>query len=262
MNATAAIAVGAFMALLLALVVRRRALPRPGSPGEDLVARELAGLREQLDSGELDRADYDLLRERLAARVAAGETAEPAGSRGAPRSWTWRSWRWPVAGVLAAGIIVATLIPALRQRGMNDFPTGNDFAASMPAADPGVMELQMAEQAFAKGDYEQAIERFRVAVAFFPDQVELRARLGFALASAGRTREALGQLRLAVRDAPELALPRLYLGAVLLRAGNRTAAFEQWRRFLELQPVGEAADFVRSQLSKAAPAQGGAPSDP
>lgn len=262
MNATAAIAIGAFMALLLAIAVRRRALPRGPSPGEDSLARELAGLREQLDSGELDRADYELLRERLAARLAAGPSDELAGSIAEPRSWRRRSWRWPLAGALAAAIVVATLIPAVRQRGMNDFPTGNDFAASASGADSAIMDWQMAEQAFAKRDYEQAVERFRAAVAFRPDLADLRARFGFALANAGRTQEALAQLRLAVRKAPELPSGRLYLGAVLLRTGDRSAAFEQWRRFLELQPAGNAADFVRSQLSSTPPAPGASTSEP
>lgn len=214
---------------------------RAGLAHEESLARELDGLREQLDSGELEARDYEFLRERLAARAAVREVQR---GRGGFRP----KWRWPAAGLAAATIIVATLVPALRQRGAGDFPTGNDFTASAQLSS-GIAEWQAAEQALDKGDLPRAVERYRLAVAFLPDSAELRARFGFALASAGRTEDALEQLRLAVRAAPSLPSARLYLGAVLLKAGKREAAAAHWRRFLELQPKGPAARLVRRALA-------------
>ncbi len=78
----------------------------------------------------------------------------------------------------------------------------------------------------------------------------MRARFGFALASAGRQQEALAQLRRAVRGDPNLPLARLYLGSVLFKSGERAAALTHWRRYLELEPAGEGAQLVRRVLAR------------
>lgn len=213
---------------------------------DEALARELAGLNEQLAEGELARREYEFLRERLAARAAG---LESAGTEGAIRSRrSLRAWRWPVAGLLAAALIVATLVPALRQRGPGDFSSGNDFA-SAPAPPPGVAEWRAAEAAMAAGEAGRAVASYRAALPFFPDRADLRARFGFALALAGRPTQAVEQLRRAVRAAPTLPSARLYLGAVLLREGKREEAAAHWRRYLELEPKGEAATLVRRALA-------------
>lgn len=213
---------------------------------DEALARELAGLEEQLAEGELAPPEYEFLRERLAARAAGVETAE--AERGIQPRRSLRAWRWPVAGLLAAALIVATLVPALRQRGPGDFSSGNDFA-SAPAAPPGVAEWRAAEAAMEAGDARRAVANYRDALAFFPDRADLRARFGFALALAGQPTEALHELRRAVGAAPALPSVRLYLGAVLLRAGEREEAVVHWRRYLALEPRGEAAALVRRALA-------------
>lgn len=212
------------------------------APAPERIAAELEDLDAQLAEGELERADYELLRaRRLRPRAA-------AATRTASR------WRWPFAGAAAALVIVVTLVPALRQRGARDFSSGNDFAAAqaMPA---GASEWRAAEVALRAGNMKRALERYSIALAFEPESAWLRARYGFALAQSGRTAEALAQLRRAVTRDPRLADARLYLGAVLLRAGKREEAARQWRRFLELQPTGKAAALVRRELAGLGPAK-------
>lgn len=236
-----ALALGAgILAAAVAIAAWRRRAERGEAPlPPERLERELQALDEELAAGDLEELDYAVLRERALRRAAARPTVV---TRAAAR------WRWPVAGAAAAAIVAVTLVPALRQRGPNAFPTGNDFAAQPEAS--WVVQWREAEAALKLGKTETAVDRYRLAVAFAPDFAELRARLGFALAQAGRTEEALVQLRRAVRGEPSLPLARLYLGAVLLREGQRAGALAQWRRYLELEPTGEAAALVRRQLAR------------
>lgn len=239
-----AILLGALTALLLGMRVAARS-PRRGVAGDppEALTRELAGLREDLQAGEIDAQDYALMRDRLAARVALADGG--AGSAGQRRRWLW-----PLTGGLAAAVVAAALVPALRQREPGGFFTGNDFSAANRTGDSGAGEWTAAERALAAGDVGEAITRYRIAVAFLSERADLRARFGFALARNGRVSEAIDQLRRAVRTDPKLAAARLYLGAVLLRDGQRSAGRQEWRRFLELQPTGADAALVRRTLRR------------
>lgn len=236
------VASAALGALLLGRGIGRPA--RPPRPAPDPVRRELAELREDHAAGELSTRDYQFLRERLAARMALRNSGPgQSGDRASGR------WRWPLAGLVAAAVIVATLVPAVRQRSAGSFGTGNDQSAPQ-TIDPGASAWRGAERATASGDLRRAVARYRVAVAFLPDQPELRARFGFALAQSGRLAEARRQLEMSVRGQPRLADARLYLGAVLLRAGQPRAARRQWRTFLKLAPRGRDAGLVRRTLRR------------
>lgn len=236
-------ALGLSAGLLAALAAiaawRRRAERGEARLPPERLERELHALDEELATGELEEPDYAMLRDRTLRRAA----ARPAVvTRAVAR------WRWPFAGAAAATIVAVTLVPALRQRGPMDFPTGNDFAAQPESS--WVVQWREAEAALEMGKTETAVARYRLAVAFAPDLPDLRARYGFALASAGRQQEALDQLRRAVRKDPHLPLARLYLGAVLLKAGERDAALVHWRRYLELEPRGDGARLVRRALAQ------------
>ena len=219
----------------------RRARAGGSTIDQGRLARELGDLDEQLAAGELEPADHRLLRDRLLARAVA-----PAAP---PRPRRASAGRWPLAGLAAAVLIAATLVPALRQRGPSDFPTGNDFSGGRGES-VWLAQWRAAERATNAGRRQEGLRRYRLAVAFAPDLAELRARYGFALAAAGRTDEAVEQLRRAVRDEPSLAVARLYLGAVLLKQGNRAAALAHWRRYLQLEPRGEGARLVRRTLAE------------
>lgn len=230
-----ALLLGLGLAVATTSIVRWTRRGRELPPAPERLDGELEDLDAQLAEGELEPDDYELLRSRRL------RLRPDAPARRAPR------WRRPLAGVAVAGVIVATLVPALRQRGANDFSSGNDFAASRPLP-AGVSEWRAAEAAVEAGRLKPALERYRLAIAFEPEIAALRSRYGFALAQAGRPADALAQLRRAAQRDPQLADARLYLGAVLLKAGKRQEAIREWRRFLELAPDGEAAALVRRQL--------------
>lgn len=242
--------IAAAVALAVAGARRPRAGPqRAQDESEDAaLVRELAYLREELDTGELGPEGYVNARERLAARLALRAGARPVQER------RRASWPWAVAGVAAATLVAVTLVAALAQRGATGTPTGNDQSDAR-AASSGVAEWRAAETAFVRGDFRGAVRRYRMAIAFLPERGDLRARFGFALLRGGRPAEALVQLRMAVRTAPRLGDARLYLGAALMRSGRRRAARVQWRRYLELEPGGSAADVVRQTLRRTAAAR-------
>jgi tetratricopeptide (TPR) repeat protein len=247
--AALAAAGGVLAALIVAIRLsgRRPASQPPSRTGggvDDVAAaRSLAALRDDLESGDIEARDYEALRERLAASLMLREEAPPA----APAR---RAWTWPVGGAIAAAAVAAALVPAIRDRGPGEFPTGNDFSAAAGAAAPGSAEWAAAERALRSGDAGAAVRSYRMAVGFLPRRADLRARFGFALAQAGRRREALDQLRRAARTAPRLADARLYLGAVLLSVDRPRAAAREWRRFLALKPDGPDARLVRHALAR------------
>ena len=209
------------------------------------LTREIDGLREQLQAGELSSEDYALLRERLVLRAAAPESSAGAG----PGRRRGQGALWAAGGLVAVAIVLAALVPAIRDRGPGDYSTGNDFGEARSQLDSGVREWRAAERARAAGDRRQAVRRYRLAVAFLPERGDVRAQFGFTLAQTGRRTEALRQLRLAVRAAPRLPEARLYLGAVLAQAGRREDAARHWRRYLALAPDGPSAAVVRRELA-------------
>lgn len=253
MTAAATILLGAAGAMLLAMLCVTRRSPAARERRQPAVARELYGLQEDLRSGDIDRDAYDRSRERLAARLAATET--PSATRERAR---WR-WRWPAAGVLTAALIAIALIPAVRQRGPADSPTGNDFGAQATVARQAVADVRAAERALNSGDAAGGVSRYRRALAIFPERTDLRARFGLALLRAGRVRESLTQLQLSASRAPRTPTIRLYLGAALVIAGRRDEAAAQWRRFLDLTPSARDRAVVRRQLRdlRSVPTRGG-----
>lgn len=242
MTVAATILLGAAGAMLLAMVCVTRRSPAAPQRRQPAVARELYGLQEDLRSGDIDRDAYDRSRDRLAARLAATEA--PAAARERAR------WRWPAAGVLTGALIVIALVPAVRQRGPADSPTGNDFGDQATVAQQAVADVRAAERALNSGDAAGAVSRYRRALAIFPERTDLRARFGLALLRAGRVRESLTQLQLSASRAPRTPTIRLYLGAALVIAGRRDEAAAQWRRFLDLTPSARDRAVVRQQLRR------------
>lgn len=246
----AAVFTGLFAALLFAAMAVRGSAPDKRENAEDPASRELRALADDLRTGELSLGEYHDARDRLAARMAAehaGPEEQVVTRR--PRRRT-PAWLWAAGGLLAAGIVAAALLTAVRQRGPNDFSTGNDQAAATTAIERGAAAWTAAEQAMGAGDGRRAVAQYRRAVSLLPQRSDLRVRLGFALAQVNRPEEAVTQLRFAVRRAPELPDARLYLGAVLLSADRPDEAATQWQRYLRLSPAGPSAEFVRGELRR------------
>jgi len=100
----------------------------------------------------------------------------------------------------------------------------------------------------ARGDWDQAIERYRRILAVDPDFFKAHNNLGVALAARGRADEAYAHFARAAALMPENADIRFYFGNFLAKQGRIREAAEQFRIGSRLSP--ERAD-LRANLSKA-----------
>jgi Flp pilus assembly protein TadD len=95
---------------------------------------------------------------------------------------------------------------------------------------------------FAKGETDEAIAQYRKALESQPDSAETqftantRATLGSALFTKGQTDEAIAQYRKALESAPDNAEARNNLGIALSTKGELDEAVTQYRKALEINP--------------------------
>jgi hypothetical protein len=156
--------------------------------------RSLTDLDREHEAGDVDHADYEVLRDGYTARAAAvlrsieeGTAALPATE---PRAW-WKVAAWIVviiAIAAGAGLLVAR---ASGQRLSGQTITGGQTIDDVPS------KLSEARAALAAADFQTAAERYREVQILDPGNVEARTYTGWLLAlSAGS----------ASPDAAEIAL--------------------------------------------------------
>lgn len=108
-------------------------------------------------------------------------------------------------------------------------PSHRDARTNLGLLDATRLEREGNDLA-ARGDLTSAVSRYQQAIALDPQRRHARAALGMALASLGRTGEALPHLREAVRQGETDAAVANALGVLLLQAGEARearAVFEQ-----------------------------------
>ena len=122
------------------------------------------------------------------------------------------------------------------------------------------MQLQTSTRvALARGDallsdgrLDEALSRYRTAVAADPGNPEVHNSLGYGLLSAGLAREAVAPLRTAMQLQPQVAAAHSNLGLALLQAGRSREAQRPLRQAIELRPdYGEAHYNLAHALSAA-----------
>lgn len=79
----------------------------------------------------------------------------------------------------------------------------------------------------------------QAAVKVDPQSPEAHNFLGSALASRGRTQEAIGQFRLALSLRPKYPNARFNLGNALVKSGKLDEAIAEYKRILETNPDDE-----------------------
>lgn len=105
--------------------------------------------------------------------------------------------------------------------------------AAPPAPSPALLE---ARQLRDQGRTDDAVARYRAAVAANPKSAEARAELGTLLVSARRAKDAVEELRTAVRLAPAAAPAWYTLGFALRETGQAEEAVAAYRRYITFQP--------------------------
>ena len=156
--------------------------------------RSLTDLDRELAAGDVDDADYEVLRDGYTARAAAvlRSIEEGTAALRAPRRRPW--WKvavWVVAVVAlaaGAGLLVAR---ASGQRLSGQTMTGGQTIDDVPA------KLSQARSALATGEFQTAAERYREVQTLDPGNLEARTYTGWLLAlSAGNASPDAGAIAL------------------------------------------------------------------
>lgn len=86
--------------------------------------------------------------------------------------------------------------------------------------------------------YVTAIEKFRTALQFQPNNASVHSRFARALSKVGDLEGALAEQRTAITLAPRDARYRIGLGHLLLKKGEGDSAITEFRRAIQLNPAG------------------------
>ena len=276
--------------LMLVVAVRRwlrrsgeQSAAPPGTQGELLARREI--LRRSLDElqadlaeGKLAQADYDALKQRdeaeLAAVRAALTTTKP--ERASATAAGGRRMRpavgWTVGTIVFGAVAVLALRGAVAPRNEGDSITGMQFAdsAERPADNPRLGELE-ARVARDSNDHPALLElghlymqqqRLQEAADVSMKAVQLRptaketaeafAHLGMILWGANELDAGRQALEQALALSPDLPEALLYKGIVLFAGANDPrGAIGAWERYLVVAPPGAETARVRSMLEAA-----------
>ena len=87
-----------------------------------------------------------------------------------------------------------------------------------------------------RGRFDEAIAQYRKALEVRPDHVQVHDNLGLALAARGQTGEAMAEYRRALDLAPGDAEAHINLGMALENLGRADEALAEYRKALELKP--------------------------
>lgn len=255
----------------------------PGTSGELLARREvlrrsLIELQTDLAEGKITQADYDALKQRdeaeLAAVRAALKTTKP--DRGVAPAPGGRRMHpavgWVVGTVVFGAVAVLSLRGAVAPREEGGSITGIQFddSAGPPADNPRLAELE-ARVARDSNDYPALLElghlymqqqRLKPAADVSMKAVQLRPRaketaeafahLGMILWGANELDAGLQAIEQALLLSPDLPEALLYKGIMLFAGANKPReAVSAWERYLEVAPPGAETTRVRRMLEAA-----------
>ena len=119
--------------------------------------------------------------------------------------------------------------------------TGADPEAYAPWVSKG-------DQLFARGDFAGAQRAYKAALALRPSGSEANAGLGFALLSAGQTREALSYFDHAASSG--YAEANIGLGDAYRKLGQPSSAIEAYQGYLERLPRGPRASYAQREIDR------------
>lgn len=101
---------------------------------------------------------------------------------------------------------------------------------------------------YRQGNEEAALDLYHRALDVDPAQPEALYNLGFCLLHRGNAASAIPFFEAATEINPSFANAQLYLAMAYELTGDRRRALPIWHRYLELEPLGEWADYARQHL--------------
>lgn len=109
--------------------------------------------------------------------------------------------------------------------------------------------LQQGFEAYSRGRYREAINKYQAAVNADSDNSEAYALLGLAYLDSGNDDLAESSLEAAIRLNPRFADAHRYLGMLYSRRGDKARAVSSFTTYLELRPNGPTSDDVRRRVA-------------
>jgi cytochrome c-type biogenesis protein CcmH/NrfG len=96
---------------------------------------------------------------------------------------------------------------------------------------------------------EEAIDAYSQYLAMKPDNADIRTDMGIMFRSLGQFDRAIEEFRKAAQSDPKHADSRYNIGIVLLHdKRDMKGAIKAWEEYLKVEPQGERADRVRTQM--------------
>ena len=109
--------------------------------------------------------------------------------------------------------------------------------------------LQQGFEAYSRGRYREAINKYQAAVNADSDNSEAYALLGLAYLDSGNDDLAESSLEAAIRLNPRFADAHRYLGMLYSRRGDKARAIASFNTYLGLRPNGPTSDDVRRRVA-------------
>jgi cytochrome c-type biogenesis protein CcmH/NrfG len=261
-------------------------MPAPAGTSAELVARRetlrhaLAELQTDLADGKLTQTDYDALKARDEAELAAvkaalhtTKAARPAATAAAAGRRMHPAVGWVVGTVVFGAVAVLSLRGAVAPRQEGGNITGIQFGDSGVGGPPANPELDSLEARVARdsADFPALIalghlylqqQQLQKAADVSMKAVQLRPRaketaeafahLGMILWGANELDAGLQALEQALLLSPDLPEALLYKGILLFAgANNPGGAVSAWERYLTVAPPGAETARVRGMLEAA-----------
>lgn len=240
----------------------------------DFCLRSLEDLDAEFAAGDIDRVDYEALRDSYTVRAAAALKAlgavapGPQPANGAPTEpgaslngsvASSRPPRRPVnlrrrAGVAVGALAIAagacwSVVESSGTRLPGQEITGQALVSEQVAA-----QLLAAQKALSKGDDVSAIKAYQKILGSQPDQPEALTGEGWLLAQTQQPallKQGLSMLARAERAAPDYAPAHLYRGIALLSEDDYADAITELQWYLGHSPDPQLAPRVRQALQQA-----------
>lgn len=251
----------------------------------DFLRRSLEDAAQEHAAGDLDDADYELLRardeqqlaqveEKLAAAARAmaeagatradGDGEEAAPGTGAPRGTgrrfrfvRWRRRWWLAAG--GAALLVAAVVVLVFQLSSPRLP-GQIATGSIDLNTPQRVEKQLtqAETLVNHGKDTRALELYGTIISEDPRDPTALTEWGWldwqAGVKAGKNKvaaEGASALEEAVKRDPKLYAAQYYLGVILLQEGDAGKAVTRFHKFLADHPTSKWLDAAAKEVRTA-----------
>jgi len=101
-----------------------------------------------------------------------------------------------------------------------------------------------------KGEYQQAIEEFNLALAVDSQYADAYCGIGIAYLNQKKYKEAISALERAVSIDPELVIAYYLLGMAYEEIMDYGGAIAAWNKFLALRPEGRLAERARRHVRR------------